>query len=159
MAASYGRLSGFISSISASMAIAEDTVAGAVQSMLAQLSRLNTTVTTTININRNETTRRKTIVEPPQTGRNMPFMDVHAPVPVGIDIGETPRRFDVRAAGASQQSVNWGRTAVRVIEDSRSSDNRGVVKNYEFNIEAAPNVPTEKQIIKQQRKADALYGD
>lgn len=156
-----GNLSAFVSSIQSSMSRARGVVSSAVGSMLAELNRLNTTVTATVNINRNETTRKKTIVEPPSKARDLPNpSSIEFPSPVRLDaLAGLPRQFDARAVGASGSIAAFNRTSVRTIREERGSAGSSVVKNYEFNIEAAPDIPTAKQIIKQQRKADALYGD
>src|SRR5690606_25216995 len=136
-----GNLSAFVSSIQSSMSRAQGVVSSAVSSMLAQLNRLNTTVTATVNINRNETTRKKTIVEPPSKARDLPNpSSIEFPSPVRLDaLAGLPRQFDARAVGASGSIAAFNRTSVRTIREDRGSAGSSVVKNYEFNIEAAPD--------------------
>ena len=155
--AAHGRLTSFVSSVSSSMRQAENTVSRAVSNMLSQLQRLNTTVTTTININRNETTRKRTIDE--GDGKNLPGPKPFAPR--GATAFEPPARgVDVAMATVGRTISRWKNSAASLVKETAPAESGGTSKNYTFNNTiVGDQVPVEKKLVKQLRFADALYGN
>jgi hypothetical protein len=140
------------------MSQAESAVSSAVGRMLGQLQRLNTTVTARVRVETESV---------PTPGSLTPNFAPSNFAPAAFSLTST---FDAPAmsrtleaqAEAAQMSAAGFRTAIATAlrDERKKSDNEPqVVKNYYFTITAAPNVPTEKQIVKQLRFADSLYGE
>ncbi|MFC9974303.1 hypothetical protein ACFVH6_25705 [Spirillospora sp. NPDC127200] len=154
--ASYGRLSGFVSSIQSSMSQALGAVRSAVSEMNSLISSLNRTVTTRVNIVKSESTQPSSAPTP----RGFTANGLAEPMAAVTPFATPQTQLDVQAAGTSSALAGWRNLATTAAREGRKNRTTvaGPEKVYNVTIQAAPTIPTEHQIVKQLRFADALYG-
>lgn len=162
-AARAGNLSAFVGSIQSSMSRAQGIVTSAVANMLAQLNRLNTTVTARVRVETDKVPSTNDITPniTPNFAPFSTFSTFDAPEFTALTFdAPMATTFDAQASAAGEALAPWGRSILKTLREERSDVNSGgVTKNYYYTINAAPNVPTEKQLVKAQRFNDNLYGE
>ena len=161
-AGKHGNLSNFVSSVSNSMSRAYSTVSSYVSSMLSQLRRLNTTVTTTHRIQRVVTGPSPSEVVPNFTPNSFGTFSAMVGQAATLAAAAAASEFSTMAAAdpyrtmAGSADLSWGRAAASAVSESRKETEKPA-KVYNITVTAAPNVPTERQIVDQLRYADILY--